>query len=155
MSIPYDTYSSILATINLISQGHTLTAACIIENMSVAVFKRGVANDNTLREMYEEAVHQGNDALADALINIDNHLIHGHSNPQMAKVVSENIKWVLGKRDVARFGERVQIDHSVTVDIAITTALDAARLRVGHAKPIEDAVVLDDEDAEIMRQLLA
>ena len=105
--------------------------------------------------MYVEAERRSHDAMADALINIDNHRVHGQSDPKMAKVISDNIKWVLSKRDAQRFGERVQVDHSVSVDIAITTALDAARRRVPQIEQgdVIDAQVVSEDDA-IMQQLL-
>ena len=107
--------------------------------------------------MYVEADQRGSDAMADALINIDNHRVHGQSDPKMAKVISDNIKWVLSKRKPKEFGDRVQVDHSVTVDVAITTALDAARKRVpalGNSEVLDAEFVEIDEDEEL-RALLS
>ncbi len=159
MTLPYDYYPAVLYAINEISQGRTLTDACDRSNISVAVFDRHVKADAELQAMYEEAIQRGNDAMADALVNIDNHKIHGQSDAKMAKVISDNIKWVLGKRDAKRFGERIEIKHEITMDRAIVSALEAAKNRV----PVIDAEFVDvtpalpvyEEDDELMQELLS
>lgn len=160
MALPYDYYPAVLYALELLSQGHTLTAACDQSNLPVSTFYNYVRKDELLNGLYVEASQRGNDAMADALINIDNHKVHGQSDPKMAKVISDNIKWVLSKRDPKNFGDRVQVDHSVTVDVAITTALDAARRRVPVAdqSDVIDAELVpefEDEDAAIMRELFS
>lgn len=155
MALAYDYYPAVLYALNLFSQGHTVTEACDQSNITIAMFEKYVRENDQLKDMYVEAERRSHDAMADALINIDNHKIHGQSDPKMAKVISDNIKWVLSKRDAQRFGERVQVDHSVSVDIAITTALDAARRRVPVADQsnIIDAEIVSEDDA-IMRDIL-
>ena len=139
MALPYDYYPAVLYALDLISQGHTVTAACDASNLPISTFHNYINKDEMLSAIYAEADQRGSDAMADALVNIDNHRIHGQSDPKMAKVISDNIKWVLSKRKPKEFGDRVQVDHSVTVDIAITTALDAARRRV----PAQEAAAID------------
>jgi AcrR family transcriptional regulator len=159
MSLSYDYYPAVLYALNEISQGRTLTDACDRANIAVPVFDRYVKNDAELQAMYEEAIQRGNDAMADALVNIDNHKIHGQSDAKMAKVISDNIKWVLGKRDSKRFGEKIEVKHEITMDRAIVSALEAARGRV----PVIDAEYTVDvtpalpapEDDELMRELLS
>ena len=158
MALPYDYYPAVLYAIDLISQGNTLTEACDQSNLPISTFHNYIKRDENLHAMYVEADQRGSDAMADALVNIDNHRVHGQSDPKMAKVISDNIKWVLSKRKPKEYGDRVQVDHSVTVDVAITTALDAARRRVpiaDQSEVIDAEVVYSEEDAEIMRQLLA
>lgn len=155
MALTYDYYPAVLYALNLFSQGYTVTEACDQSNLPISTFEKYVRENEQLKEMYVEAERRSHDAMADALINIDNHRIHGQSDPKMAKVISDNIKWVLSKRDAQRFGERVQVDHSVSVDIAITTALDAARRRVPQIEQgdVIDAQIVSEDDA-IMRELL-
>lgn len=159
MALPYDYYPAVLYAIDLISQGNTLTEACDQSNLPISTFHNYINKDENLHAMYVEADQRGSDAMADALVNIDNHRIHGQSDPKMAKVISDNIKWVLSKRKPKEYGDRVQVDHSVTVDVAITTALDAARRRVPVAdqSDVIDAEVVphyESEDDAIMRELL-
>jgi hypothetical protein len=125
----------------------------------VETFKRYVAEDAKLTELFVEAEQQSYDAMADALVNIDNHKVHGQSDPKMAKVISDNIKWVLGKRRPKDYGERVTVDTNITMDIAITTALDAARNRSAVSHDVIDAIELNpvamSEDDAILRELLS
>lgn len=158
MSLPYDYYPAVLYAINEFGQGRTLTEACDLANIEIPTFKKYVDNDPTLQDLYAEAEVRSYDAMADALVNIDNHKIHGQSDSRMAKVISENIKWVLSRRDPKRFGERIEVKHEVTMDRAITDALNAARSRsatvIEHKPVVEDAVYVEDDD-EILRELLS
>ena len=83
--------------------------------------------------MLVNATQRGHDAMAEALLHPDNNAVYGQPNPQMAKVVSDNIKWYLAKADTKRFGDKIEVRHEITLDRAITDAMDAARKRaVGY-----------------------
>lgn len=146
----YDYYPLVLKALELISQGQVVTRSCDQAGIPVATFEAYIARDPQLQALRVEAERRGHDALADALINIDNHRIHGHSDPKMAKVVSDNIKWFLSKKDTKRFGDKVEVTHTLTADRAIVDALNAARNRVAQIAPpvVEDAIfeVVNDED---------
>lgn len=153
----YDYYPLVLKALELISQGQVVTRSCDQAGIALATFEAYIARDPELQQLRAEAERRGHDALADALINIDNHRIHGHSDPKMAKVVSDNIKWFLSKKDQKRFGDKVEVSHTLTADRAIVDALNAARTRVAQiASPvIEDAIFEvvneDDEIAALLR----
>jgi len=157
MSLVYDYYNAVLYVIDQIGQGRTLTAACDMVRLSIPAFKKYVNDDETLTELYEDALQRGNDALMDALLDVDTHAIYGNTDSKMAKVQSDNIKWVLAKRDPGRFGDKIEIKHEVSLDRAITDALVMAKQRSVAALPapsqIEDAVLVD-EDAELLHQLM-
>lgn len=157
MSLPsYNYASAVLYAINLVGQGVTLTSACDQANVPITTYKQLVEMDETLKALHEDAVQRGNDALVDALIDVDTHRIYGHTDSKMAKVQSDNIKWVLAKRDPERFGEKISVKHDVTLDRVITDVLMAAKQRSDPALPapyIEDAVIVDDE-AELLRSLM-
>lgn len=160
MSTVYDYYPAITQAIDLIGQGRTLTDACDLCNISVPTFKHYIKNDPALQDMFTDAEQRSYDAMADALINIDNHRIHGRSDPKMAKVISENIKWLLAKRQPKNYGNSIRVEHNVTADKAITDALLAARQRVAQQAIAHtiDAVyeeVLSPEDQAIMDELLS
>jgi hypothetical protein len=147
--------------IDKISLGKTVTAACDEANITTAVFNEYIKNDESLNAMYEDAYERGTDSMADALVEIDNHSIYGHTDPKMAKVISDNIKWLLSKRRSKDYGDKIEVSHTITADKAITTALNAGRERAAlasrsyyldHHKPIIEAEVIeeDDEDWEFM-----
>lgn len=163
MSTSYDYYPAVLYAIDQISQGQTVTFACDKANITIQTLEKYVKNDPALMEMYEDAQQRGFDALADALINIDNHKIHGHSDSKMAKVVSDNIKWVLSKRDQKRFGEKLQVTHEITADKAIIAALEAGKRRTALPAPSQIIDVVYEEvpaalpqtDDDMLRDLLS
>lgn len=143
----YDYYTAVVKAVGLIGQGHTLSRACDLADVSIVVFEKYVKNDVALQELYLDAERRGHDALADALINIDNDRVHGRSDPKMAKVISDNIKWVLSKRDQKRFGDKIEVKHEITMDRAIVSALENARERVRQIPKgdVIDVEVVDDE----------
>mgnify|MGYP001546060075 FL=1 len=144
MSTPYDYYPACLYAIQQLGPGYTLTQACNAANITVALFRRYCANDPNLNDQFIDAEQRSHDALADALVHIDNSE-HGSSDPKMASVLSSNIKWYLAKKDPKRFGERVTVEHDVKVDVTITQALNRARQRtqIAAADDAVDATFVD------------
>jgi len=145
MNLPYDYYPAVLNVIDLISQGYTKTSACDENNIHMTTFDNYIKNNLTLQELLIEAEQRCYDAMADALLNPDNHDIYGHSDPKMAKVQSDNMKWFLDKKDRKRYGERVTVDHNLTADKAIVAALTAGRQRAHHLefRDVEEAEFVD------------
>lgn len=138
MSLAYDYYPAILYAIEQISQGQTLTKACDVSNIGIGTFKNWIKDSAELTAQYDEAVQRGHDAMAEALINIDNNQHHRHSDPKMAKVVSDNIKWYLAKKKPKEFGHNVSVEVSGSIDLAIVNALEAAKNRVAELAAPED-----------------
>lgn len=171
MALPYDFYPAVLYALDKMGQGETRTRACDQANINIATFENYLKNDPKLQMLAIEAERRGYDAMADALLRPDNHETYGQTNPQMAKVVSDNIKWFLSRKDPKRFGEKIEIKHELTLDRAITDAMNAARRRVQDRTIEHDDVdmptppmliegVVDDvidvltEDDELMAELL-
>lgn len=156
----YDIYPQVLHVIDLISQGETTTAACFKERMSVSTFKKYVAKQPELQELLTDAEQIGYDVLAEALVNIDNDARHGRSDPKMAKVISDNIKWLLEKRKPKEYGQKVQVDVNVTADRAVTDALSRAKQRAQGMLPDYTGKVIDvtpvvsvDEDEAFLKSI--
>lgn len=161
MTLPYDYYPTVIRVLDLISEGRTITRACDEANIRVAAFKQYVKNVPELSELFTEAEQRGYDAMAEALVDIDNHAIHGQSDPKMAKVISDNIKWLLSKRRSKEYGERITVDHNITADKAITDALVAGRKRAQLAATVDadfidiTPVVNDVADEILLQELLS
>ncbi|MFN3612711.1 hypothetical protein [Tepidimonas sp.] len=162
MSTPYDIYPQVLRVIDLISNGETVTAACKKVGLPIPTFKKYVANQQELQDALITAEQSGQDILADTLIDIDTR----HSDARMAKVVSENIKWLLSKRRVKDYGDKVTVEHTITADAAIIAALDRGRERAqGRLLPPPDPadvidasfveVVEDASEAAILAEIMA
>lgn len=159
MNTPYDYMPLIMNAIDLISQGYTETRACDDVRLSVSTFKHYIKANDELQDLYTEAVQRGSDAMADALLAPDNHHLYGHGDSKMAKVQSDNLKWFLSKRDPKRFGDRIEVNHHITADKAITQALNAARNRTMQASLAApesiDAEFMEIEDEEDDEALMA
>lgn len=156
----YDYYPAVLYAIDRISQGLTKTAACDAANISIATFERYVAESGELKDMYTEAEQRGFDAMADALLQPFNHKDYGHTDPKMAKVMSDNLKWLLSKRASKVYGDKLEVKHEVTLDRAVVDALSRAKDRAlagalppppTYAANVIDAeyVVIDDDEADL------
>jgi len=156
MTLPYDQLPLVMQAIEYLSVGHTETQSCDYAGIGVGAFKNYIKHNDELQSLYQEAMQRGYDAMAEALLSPDNHAIYGHSDPKMAKVQSDNIKWFLEKRKPKEYGQRVEVNHHITADKAITQALAAARQR---ALPDLTNEVIDvipvrvQSDEEIMAEL--
>jgi hypothetical protein len=159
----YEIYPKVLQVLDLLSAGRTLTSACDEAGVSIATYKSYIKHTAELTSAHEEAMQRGYDAMADALVEIDRHEHYGSSDPKQQKVMSDNIKWLLSKRDNKRFGDRVSVDVNVTADKAIVNALSRARSRAAlpAATPLIDItptlvenVGVDDDEA-ILAEILS
>lgn len=158
MALSYDYYPAVLYAIDRISQGKTKTAACDDANISIAVFDKYVKENTELQEQLREAEQRGFDAMADALLQPHNHKLYGMTDSKMAKIMSENIKWLLSKRAQKVYGDKLEVKHEITLDRAVVDALARAKGRaLQGALPAPDAsnvvdaeyTVIDNEDDEL------
>lgn len=151
MSLPYDYYPLVMKAIGLLSEGRSKTRACDEAGITIAVFDNYIKSNPAMQDLFIEAEQRSYDAMADALLEIDNHKIYGQSDAKMANVISSNIKFVLSKRRPKEYGDRITVDHNVTMDKAIIDALTAGRRRaaIGHDDSIIDVTPQLTEEDEI------
>lgn len=140
-----------MKAISLLSEGRSKTRACDEAGISIAVFDNYIKNNQAMGDLFREAEQRSYDAMADALLEIDNHKIYGQSDAKMANVISGNIKFVLSKRRPKEYGERITVDHNVTMDRAIIDALTAGRRRaaIGYDDTVIDVTPTLSEEEEI------
>ena len=157
MGLPYDYMPLVMQAIEYISIGYTETRACDYARVNITTFKNYIKNSDELQALHAEAMQRGYDAMAEALLEPDNHAIYGHSDPKMAKVQSDNIKFFLERRDSKRYGQKVEVNHNLTADKAITQALMAARQRSlpPPVYDIIDIVPVQQTEAEMLEELFA
>lgn len=127
--LPYDTYPAVIKAITAISEGKTETRACLDAGLSVRVLRATIDKNDQLRDLYNEAQVLGYDRMAEILLEIDRDPHYGQADPKMAKVISDNIKWLLEKRKPKEYGVRVQHDVNLTADHAVIEALARGRAR--------------------------
>lgn len=141
----------VFKAIDLIGQGYSETKACDTVCLNTGTFRKALSEHPEVKDLYDEHFMRGTDAMADALLEIDNHRLYGQTNPQMAKVISDNIKWLLSKRRPRDFGDKLEVIHSLTADKAIIQALNAGQQRALEAqKSVEvlDAQLVEETEEE-------
>lgn len=153
MNNVYDIMPSVMKVLDLIATGYTETSSCDQAGISPSMFRKTIKNSPQLQELYEEAFMRGTDAMADALLDPDNHSLYGHSDSRMAKVQSDNIKWYLAKRRPKDFGDKIEVTHSITADKAIIQALSAAKQRILTSSSNVIEAELVDEDEALMIEM--
>lgn len=80
--------------------------------------------------MFDDALQEGYDTMAELLLEIDRDPLYGNNDPKMAKVISDNIKWFLARRRPKEYGDRMDVNVTVTADKEIIAALRASQSRV-------------------------
>lgn len=93
---------------------------------------------------------RGYDAMAEMLPMIDRLGPFSQSDPKMAKIISDNIKWLLSKRRTKKYGDKLEVTHNITADKAITDALTAGKNRALNAHKIVDVEFSDVTEDEIL-----
>lgn len=142
---PADKFQRALVVLDYVASGKTLSKSCDWAGLSVTQFLTLKKNNKELAAAFEEAVQQGNDRMAEALVNIETDLEYGTNNPAMASVVSRNIQWYLSRRD-ARYADKTINQVVVTADKAIVDALQSAReraTRTALTSPVVEVVALE------------
>lgn len=150
----FDYFPKVLQVIDLISQGRTKTYACDTADITISAFESHVKQHKDLQELLFEAETRGYDAMADMLVTIDHYGEYAQSDPKMAKVISDNIKWLLEKRKSKQYGQKVEVTHNLTADKAITDALNAGRNRAQLAYVDADFTILDNTVDPELAELL-
>lgn len=124
------------------SKGETLTSICRSLGFTTMSWARWVADDDTLRIAHAHARSVGFDAIAEQCFDIadetarDNEFTETGVRPnaewiQRSKLRVETRLKLLAKWDPKRYGERMDVNHSGSVDLS--SRLAAARERAGEA----------------------
>jgi hypothetical protein len=139
-------YTKAMWVVDTIRDGHTLTQACKRCWVSRATIIGMMSKDATLRQMILDATSESEDMMADMLVNID----QMYPDPKMAKVISDNIKWLLARRRGGEYGDRMVVEStSTTQDQAILGALHEAIKRIPMPEQPEDFKVIEAEPLPI------
>jgi hypothetical protein len=128
--------------LELVADGVTVTEACQRLNIARANFYRDCKRIPDLNEAFRLAQEIGCEAQADTLLTINTKV----RDALMAKVVSENLRWLLSKRSTAKFGDAVGAKDNTNNDL--TSILKEAIARI--PRPDRDpAPMLDAESVTI------
>lgn len=124
--------------LDLISQGKTPTKACDEAGITTGTLKRWINSSSELGTLAEEAFQRGYDTLADALLHIQNHEEYGSSDHHIMKVMSDNIKWYISRKNPSQYGDKLLVENRITADRVIIEALSRGKDRVLLGVQAED-----------------
>ena len=138
------TYCKVLDVIDALEDGKTVTKAAREVGIAPGTLYRCLQHNPELQEEFEAAKKVGAEYMADALLEFDNDALYGQSDPKKAKIMSDNIKWRLARLHSDIYGDRVEHNHTVAVDVQITQRLNSARERVIDLGPDQYARLPND-----------
>lgn len=140
--VPANSYPLVLVVIDKLREGHSLSRACRDSNVSISIVKTACRADPDLATLYDEALQEGDDAIADALLNPFNDEVYGETDEKKAAIWSANAKWLLSRRRPEKFGDKVTVT-TTSADTAIISALNEAIKRIPVPKNHEEATYID------------
>lgn len=131
--------SPIDLTLRDIESGVNLTHSLKRNNITSGIFFRALEKDETKRLIYNAAIEAQTHELADQLLEIPD----TYDDVARAKLKSENIKWLISKRNRKSYGDKLEIDHNHNIDIK--AALNSATSRLKEVNNNDQSnLALDD-----------
>lgn len=132
-----------LIILEKLAEGIAKTAICRDLGLAPKTLKAWRLVDAAFENECQMCEKLGNEALADGLLTAHTE----HLNPAMAKVESDNTKWLLAVRDRSTYGTKVEV--SDTSSAGLVDVLKAAIARI----PLPAAQVLTPLDVQPMCDL--
>lgn len=127
-----------LEVLNMVISGETNRAICKKFEFTPLQFHQLLSDNSEFKQAVEFMRDEGSEYLADMLLEIPKNMPHSE-----AKILSDNIRWLLSKRAKSKYGDSMNLN--VEGSISIKGALSEARQR---AQSVIDAEVSDVEDIE-------
>ncbi len=91
--------------VRAIGEGTNLVDAMGKGKPGKTAFYARLREDPQLAKAYETALTMRADAQVDALLEVNKRLLEGRIDPQSARVLSDNLKWLSGKNNPRLYGE--------------------------------------------------
>lgn len=148
--LPADILPKVMRVIDLLRQGRSPTEACRDALITWHSVKKYAERDSDIKDMLTDAQQEGFDTLADILLTIDRDSFYGQSDSQMAKIISENIRWYLARKNPAGYGDKQTIDVNLKADSVILAALNAAKLRAPPMLDLQATRITETEDETVL-----
>ena len=136
--------------IAMVLDGAPLRVAIGEAGVSVTTFNKWLQSDKEAATNYARATELRADLLADEAL----HLADGDGDPAKVRNQMTIRQWLAGKLNGKRYGDRIDLNVTQTIDIGSTLAEARARLRpVSDQSNVIDAQVIDSIDVSPMRAL--
>jgi hypothetical protein len=89
---------------------------------STATFYRWMRDNPQLREDYARAREAQGDVDADAIAEVRQQMLDGKYTPEQARVAIDSLKWSAGKRKPKVYGDKLQLDADVRMQVELVDA---------------------------------
>ena len=123
-------YEKAFSAIQHMRLGKRILAACRIAGISRAQLVELAGKDAVVGNSLKVAEDEADEILADSLVDAEEWAEYGAQDPKVAAVWSKNVRWLLARRNPGRFGDKITVEQTTTVDVVITQRLEAAKARV-------------------------
>lgn len=134
--------------ITLIYNGETIAQACAALRVNPGALAFARRDDMQFDQEIRAAQAFRVDIMTDRLENIDEYI----EDAVMAGVVSKNIQWLASKRLREIYGDKIDINHNVTIDI--TAALESARQRTLDYIDVKPLEITDNSTDNVSVELI-
>jgi hypothetical protein len=138
------TKPSIEAALQAAVEGKTVLEISAAAGVSINTFYAMLDADNSALTAYTKARDRGYDALADSMMAIAS----DEQDVQRARLKCDNIKWLLARRASGKYGDKLSVDISGSVDLTAIMADSAKRLR-----PMRDLPAIEGESSPVIPML--
>lgn len=136
-----DTASRIESVFLSLNKGLNLTHSLKQNSLTPQKFFKALEENESLRIQYNAIVEAQTHVLADELLEIPDQ----YDDVTRAKLKSDNIRWLIARRNRKAYGDKLEIDHNHSVDIR--AALDDADSRLKEVnKEAIDSSTENDSD---------
>ncbi len=82
----------------------------------------------------------------DALIDEAGEIVDREVNPQLAKVRADHRKWLASRLNRSKYGDKLEVNHQHTIDIAPALALAVKRMEaIGVGTPAPELIEADSD----------
>lgn len=119
-----------------IADGYSLKKAAEAQSLDAGQLRRLLANTPDLLQRYETVRMLGCDALADRIQDM-HELI---DDTAKATLASNNAKWLLARLNSRKYGDKLDVSVSGTIDLQ--AAINAGRQRLEQQR-IDDGITID------------
>jgi hypothetical protein len=132
----------IVAIIESVANGNSLTSALQCLDLSGSVFRNALKADPTLQARYDEACSFRAELQAGEIIDIAD----GGLDPIRDKLRIDARKWVASKMNPQKFGERIEHNHTGSVDLI--AAMDQGRQRIKDIEVLDTTELLPNKQPD-------
>lgn len=128
-------YQRAFAAIQAMRLGKRVLRACREAGISRAQLYELAGQDPSVSAALKIAEDECDTILAESLVDAEEWGQFGAQDPKVATVWAKNAQWLLSKKNPARYGDKITVESKTTMDIVITSRLEAARARVLDLAP--------------------